>query len=410
MSSNPPKIAILGAGPAGLTLASLLSTASSPISFTIFELRPRPSPSDINTPSGSLDLHKDSGLLALGAGGLLENFARLKSECSQELRLSDKFGSVQYQKAGHGSRPEIERNALTQLLLESVPETKIRWEHKVLSVAQSALTNEKWKLSFNVDEKTQEEEFDLIIGADGAWSRVRPLLTSIQPFFCGINCITLTIPRLTTRHPHLASLMGNGSYFACGEGKCIVAQRGLLDSARIYLMIKSPSSHPNPESWLSDSGISSMSPSMLKNELLTSSELFSTWGKELKELISTGCDAESSSSQPISAQPLYMLPPGHNWTHVPGLTLIGDAAHLMPPFSGEGANAAMLDALELSQAIIKSQASTFDAAVNEYEHAMFPRAKNIMEKTFQNMEMMFTEDSPREVVKFMKSRGPLPEK
>lgn len=177
----------------------------------------------------------------------------------------------------------------------------------------------------------------------------------------------------------------------------------------------------NQETWLTDSGLSSLTPPALKNQLLTSPGLFSAWGGQIGELISAGCDAEIGND--VSAKPLYMLPIGHTWANVPELTLIGDAAHLMTPFAGEGVNAAMLDALELSQALAESVSSKrassgsdemsaserLREAVQKYEANMVPRAKEIMKEAFQNMEIIFADDSPKPFVQFMKSHGPPPE-
>ena len=400
-----PKMAILGAGPAGLTLASLLTKHSIP--YTVFDLRSRPSSTDMTLPSGSLDLHGESGLLALESCGLLERFKELSGECGEECKLADMNGEIKHQDEGNGLRPEIARNALTHLLLESVLEERIRWERKISSI-QQAEDGKKWQLSFASDPSSQaskptaqdDEVFDLVIGADGAWSRVRPLLTSTVPYFSGMNCITLTIPHLTSKHPHLASLVGSGSYSACGAGKAVMVQRGSLDSARIYLMISSEA-----ESYLAESGLDGMSAEELKGKLLNGrGAVFESWGAWPKELIAAGCDAEAGNE--ISAKPFYMLPPGHNWTHVPGLALLGDAAHLMTPFAGEGVNAAMLDALQLSEALVECYPSSPDKAIESYETKMFPRAKEIMEESFQNMKMIFAADSPRGFVEFMQSHFP----
>ena len=308
-----------------------------------------------------------------------------------------------------GERPEIARNALTDLLISSIPEERIRWEHKLTDVARSKNSDTQWTVHFSHQGNNISQDFDHIIGADGAWSKVRPLLTETNPHFSSINCITLTIPHITTEIPTLAEMIGKGSYYASGDKKAVMAQRGSLDSARIYLMIQSP--NPEDESYLSTSGLSSLSPSALKERLLKSSELFASWGDEIKNLVSAGCDSELEAGSEISAKPLYMLPPGFSWSHVPGATLVGDAAHLMTPFAGEGVNAAMLDALELAESILAaSKAGTsVDQAMDEYETKMFPRAKDIADETWRNLQMIFADDAPDGFVNAMLSYGPPPE-
>jgi 2-polyprenyl-6-methoxyphenol hydroxylase-like FAD-dependent oxidoreductase len=186
-----------------------------------------------------------------------------------------------------------------------------------------------------------------------------------------------------------------------------MAQRGSLDSARIYLMIQSVS-----KEWLQEQGIAGLEldPEAFKRKLLHSDGHFATWGEQIKELIAAGCDAAISypSIAPISAKPLYMLPIGHTWSHRRNLTLIGDAAHLATPFAGEGVNAAMLDALELANQLVPALQSSGDTddTIKAFEAMMFPRAEVVEQETYQNLEIIFNDDdAPMAFVRFMRSMG-----
>lgn len=429
-----PSIAILGAGPSGLVLASLLCKASIP--YTMYDLRPSPtspdSPFSTFVPSGSLDLHADSGILALEACGLIEKFWPLTGECSDFMIIADKMGHVRYQddeapgppeeddiNQGRG-RPEIARNALTSLLISSIPADKIKWQHKVHSVSPK-YTNDSSTSSYTVSYTSsssnveRQEAFDIVIGADGAWSRLRPLVTTTTPHYSTVNCVTITVPNITTTYPHLASFIGPGSYSATGEHKAIMSQRGSIDSARVYLMLQDQS-----PSYLDDIGLTDLlqHPDQLQRLLLEDEKFFSTWGEELKDLIAAGCSA--AQSQPtiasIKAYPLHMLPIAHTWPHKRNITLLGDAAHLMTPFAGEGVNMAMLDALELANELIPVLQSQDDkanggAAIERYEKKMFSRAAYVTAKTWKNLGMIMDDpNAPEGFVNFMLSPGgPPPE-
>ncbi|RDW88288.1 hypothetical protein BP6252_00320 [Coleophoma cylindrospora] len=387
-----PRVAIIGAGPGGLTLASLLQRSN--LEYTVFELRPKPNgPAG---PSGSLDLHPDSGLLAIEACGLTPEFGRLSIDCSEDLILADKHGRVQHTDEGSGERPEVSRSDLSALLLSSVPEDKIHWEHKLVEVTPVPESG-KWNLVF---QSGPSQQFDLVIGADGAWSKVRARITDVQPHYSSVNCITLTIPHLSTKYPSLATLVGKGSYQACGDKKAIISQRGSQDSARIYLMLRDES-----ESYLSTEGLTNPDRAALKDRLLTST--FADWSPILKSLVATACDEDIEPT--VSSKPLYMLPVGQTWSNVPGLTLLGDAAHLMTPFAGEGVNAAMLDAVELAKCIISGIERSETPSVQKYEKDMFERANEKSEETWRNLGIIFAEDAPKTFVELMKSYGPPPE-
>ena len=81
------------------------------------------------------------------------------------------------------------------------------------------------------------------------------------------------------------------------------------------------------------------------------------------------------------------------------MTLVGDAAHLMSPFAGEGANAAMLDACELALALIE-HGDDVEGALLKYETAMFPRATDAARRSARGLELCFADDSPRGLVEF----------
>ncbi|PMD53023.1 FAD/NAD(P)-binding domain-containing protein [Hyaloscypha bicolor E] len=400
MSSKTPRIAIIGAGPAGLTLASLLTHNSIP--YMLFDLRPPPTNASSTSPlvpSGSLDLHAESGLLALENCGLLDKLQALNRAGSEECIITDKTGEVKYSDDGQGGqRPEIARNDLTHLLLSSIPEQNVKWNHKLLLCDRSEGNGEAIE---------KGEDFDVVIGADGAWSRTRLLLTTEKPHFSTVSCITLTIPSISTTYPQLAAMIGNGSFYAPSDRKAVIAQRGSLDSARVYCMLSAPS-----ESYLVASGLSSATilPSRLKKMLLENEGLFAHWGQGIKSLLAAGCD----SGVEISANPLFMFPIGFSWQHVPGATVIGDAAHLMTPFAGEGVNCAMLDAFELSKGLVSAVKSggaveALDEQLEMFENVMWKRMRPVSEETWDNLQVIFAEDAPGGFVRVMESHGPPPE-
>jgi len=410
MSPNTPRITILGAGPAGLTLASLLTYASIP--YILYDLRAPPTSTSATSPlipSGSLDLHADSGLLALSSCGLADKFKALEREGSEECILTDKNGEVKWRDDGMGGqRPEIARNDLTALLQSSIPFEQIKWNHKLLSVSGSpTATSGRFKLSFSVGGAEETEEYaDIVIGADGAWSKTRLLLTGTKPHFSSVSCITLTIPQLS-RYPTLAAMIGQGSFYASGDKKAVIAQRGSLDSARVYAMLSS-----SDESYLSTTSLeeAAKDPEETKKMLLGSESLFASWGQGIKDLLAAGCDAGTEFE--ITAKPLYMLPVGFQWEHVAGVTVIGDAAHLMTPFAGEGVNCGMLDALEISRGLIDGFAKGVDAVdanLRTFEANMWQRMMSVAQETWDNLEVIFAEDAPDGFVKVMESHGPPPE-
>ena len=106
---------------------------------------------------------------------------------------------------------------------------------------------------------------------------------------------------------------------------------------------------------------------------------------------------------------LFMLPVGFRWDNKPGVTLLGDAAHLMTPFAGIGVNLAFEDAMKLAHAIIDASKDTRDDAlavkIAEYEEEMFRRMKKAQQLTNGAMQdMMFTKDAPRSSIESWSTR------
>lgn len=396
MPSSQPRIAIVGGGPAGLTLGLLLHKHG--IQSNIFELRQKPSEEDLAKPSGMLDLHDESGLAALRECGLYDHFLQLTGECSEAQKVSDKEGNIIYQDEGELSeRPEISRHSLTKLLSSNLPAESIRYGHKLFSATTITTPNGiETELDFGPNGK---QIFDLVIGADGAWSQVRRLLTDVKPHYSGTQCITTTFRNITTKYPHLAELVGRGSFSALGLRHGVMSQRGPQDSARIYVFLTTPDEH-----FATTCGIASQTAAAAKEKLLNDTTLLGRFGSILKELVTVACDEDTADNPgaTLDIRPLYTLPIGVLWEHKVHATLIGDAAHLMCPWAGEGVNLAMWDSLLLAHAIAKtyetfktdgiSFQNALDPLMKEFEVDMAARAKEKAEGTYSNGQMLFGED------------------
>ena len=102
----------------------------------------------------------------------------------------------------------------------------------------------------------------------------------------------------------------------------------------------------------------------------------------------------------IIPRPIYCAPLNQTWDALPNLTLIGDAAHVMPPFAGEGANMSMFDALELSECITSDGYNTLQEAISAYEVRMRKRAAEAARQSLENGERMHSEGALEKMLAF----------
>ncbi|MFG2671498.1 FAD-dependent oxidoreductase [Streptomyces sp. NPDC048445] len=363
-------IAIVGAGPGGLALARVLHVNG--IDATVYE---RESSRDARGQGGMLDIH--SGRRALREAGLIDRFHTLARGAGQDMRLLEPDGTLLLQEDtpddAPSERPEIDRADLRDLLLDSLPEGTVRWGHAFES-ADSGL------LRFAGGGSAP---YDLLVGADGARSRVRPLLTDACPAHIGQNVVEIGIPDIDRTHPDLAAMVGRGNYWVLGNGISLAAQRNGDGRVRIGI-----SFYNTAEDWFATSGIPFDDPAAARARLI---DLLPGWDARFTALIAA-CD------DTVVPRSITTLPAGLTWPSAPDVTLLGDAAHLMPPV-GEGANMALVDGALLGLALA-AHPDDVPAAVKEYEREMFERTAAAARMSARMQELLMSPDAGRRMLEF----------
>ncbi|KAJ4345344.1 uncharacterized protein N0V89_011474 [Didymosphaeria variabile] len=397
MAASTPKIAIIGAGPTSLTLAAILHRNNIP--YTIYEAAPV-----LRHQGGTLDLHPQSGQQALREAGLWDQFvkyARPESDCMKLVDLDS--GEVFWdENAGDGQsgketergvedslkgRPEIDREWLMKITYGALPAGSVKWETKLKEVSPNSSDPKKHDLHFA--DGSKEEGFDLVIGGDGAWSKVRNLLTDVKPQYSGISAVELWHNDVQSE-PWLLNYVGAGSCFSFAEGSAILSQRQGDGSLRTYACLRVP------ETFIADCGIDWESEDTARTQFIE--RYFNHVSPDLQRLLALSKDK-------LTPRALYELPIGFSYPHLEGVTLIGDAAHVMTPFAGVGVNVGMTDALVLARELIESCKGdkSLDDAVKAYEEEMWPRAKKYMEKTAKGKERHFRAGGSKEMADMLKA-------
>ncbi|KAH8668564.1 hypothetical protein BX600DRAFT_435095 [Xylariales sp. PMI_506] len=370
-----PPIAIIGGGPSGLTFARLLECKG--IDYVIYE---RDESESVFRTGGSLDLHLETGQRALKECGLFEEFKKYARWEDGIMIFSDMNGKPLIELGQERDLPEIDRGDLRGLLLESIPKAKIRWGHAL----KSAILGDDGSPIFEFVNGLKVSGFKLIVGADGVWSRVRSLVTDAKPQYYGAHYIESRLSHGNPVFEVIAKLVPRGTWIGVGSSKAFMIQKQRDGHYRINYGILVPED-------FSRSGAVDLSNLESTRALFLSSKFYADWADNFKDFIRNSTDYFS--------WPLYHFPTEKlHWKSVPGVTIIGDAAHCTTPFAGEGANCAMADALALATKIAEYGIEDMDRAVREYEAEMFPRGVDLITRSAANGELLYNTAGPGDLV------------
>ncbi|WP_375437324.1 FAD-dependent oxidoreductase [uncultured Hymenobacter sp.] len=382
------QIAIVGGGPGGLALARLLQLRGT--SVHVYE---RDCHRHVRVQGATLDLHHDSGLAALHQAGLLAAFQAAYRPGADRLRVTDQHATLvlddhaEAQTATFGDkhfRPEIDRGPLRKLLLDSLRPGTVVWNSHLLAVTPHGAG---WQLAFA---NGTTAAADIVIGADGANSKIRPLVTPIRPFYTGVMVVEGAVYDAAQQASRVSQLLQGGKIFALGDEKSLIVSSKGDGSLAFYVGFKAP------ETWVEDSGLDFHNAAQLQAWF---KQAFAGWASLWEELFA----ADPATCVP---RPQYCMPLTQIWAAQPNITMLGDAAHLMPPYAGEGVNMAMLDALELSNCLTNELFCSLQAAIAHYEQHMRQRAAKVAQETLDQTEALHSPQGLAHLVSLFNGVGP----
>ena len=216
---------------------------------------------------------------------------------------------------------------------------------------------------------------DLVIAADGANSKIRPYITDAKPFYSGITMIEGYVQHAATAIPQVYGLANGGKIMAFGNQKNLLMGTKEAGGFGFYASLKLD------EDWGATSGLDYADNAQM---VAWFKQEYAGWSPVWHELF-------ANAMVPFVPRPIYCAPLTQTWETLPNATLLGDAAHVMPPFAGEGANMAMLDALELNTCLTSDQFATVPEALAFYEQAMRARGAKAAQDSLENGERMHSE-------------------
>lgn len=382
MKLRGKRTAIIGGGPGGLTLARLLQLAGADVKVYERDLN-----KNARVQGSPLDLHENSGLAAIMKANLLEEFKhnflpgadrkKIVNERTEvffsdhETKVEENFGDPHF-------RPEIDRGVLRKILLASLAPDTVVWDSHFISMNKQ---QDGWLLHFK---NSQSVYADFVIAADGANSKIRPYITNSQAIYSGVTMLEGNIYDAANSAPQIYALLNGGKIMAFGNKKDVLMGQKANGEIGFYISFKAE------ENWAANSNLNFSD----KTQVLEwFKEEYAEWSSSWHELF-------EGAATPFIPRPIYCMPLNQAWEALPNLTMLGDAAHVMPPFAGEGVNMAMLDALELSDCLTSDKYSTLQEAISFYESSMRARASAAAKESLDNGEAMHSENALTTMLEF----------